>query len=186
MAGALGVGLLFSAACVGFGEDEGDDGLPVVVETARRTATPEPTAAPTPTPSPSPTATPMPVCMNNPDPAPGSLLQVIQPEPNSEVRVPFEVRGWGSTIGMNNAGVAVAIVDARQQTLQVLDVPPQPRAFRVPPNGIEITDNTRPFGADVVLERVVEPTRYCIWIYLETDEEGRPQSVVQVPITVVP
>lgn len=100
--------------------------------------------------------------------------------------MPFEVKGWGSTIGKDNAGVALAILDARQQTLDVLDLPPQPRAFRLPPGGLEVTADTRPFGADVVVGPVVEPTRYCIWAYLETDDEGHPINVVQVPITVVP
>lgn len=96
------------------------------------------------------------------------------------------MQGWGSTIGKDNAGVALAIVDFRSQTLQVLDLPPQPRAFRVPPGGLDITDDTRPFGADVVIGPVVEPTRYCLWVYLETDGEGHARKVVQVPITVVP
>lgn len=186
-AGAVAI-MALSAACLGAGDDSdgGDDGPPVVISTPRLTETPPPTRPPTPTPSPSPTPTLTPVCGPNPDPAPASLLQVLEPEPDAEVKIPFSVRGWGSTIGQDNAGVAVAVVDARQQVITVLELPPQPGAFRVPPPGLEITEFTRPFAADIVLGSVPEPTRYCIWTYVETDDEGNPRQVVQVPVTVVP
>lgn len=185
---ALALLALLSTACLGGGDDggSGGNGFPVIIETPQRTPTLAPTPSPSPSPSPSPTPTLFPVCGQNPDPAPASLLQVIEPAPNTEIKIPFAVRGWGSTIGKDNAGVAVAIVDARQQVLTVLDLPPQPRAFRVPPGGLEVTDDTRPFAADIVLNPVAEPTRFCVWVYPETDEEGVPKSVVQVPITVVP
>lgn len=177
---------LASAACSGGSDSDDGDDFTVIVQTPPVTEAPTVTPSPTPTPTPSPTPTPVPVCGQNPDPAPPNLLQIVDPKPNAEVKEPIEVQGWGSTIGKDNAGVALAIVDFRSQTLQVLDLPPQPRAFRVPPAGLDITDDTRPFGADVVIGPVVEPTRYCLWAYLETDEDGHARRVVQVPITVVP
>ena len=68
----------------------------------------------------------------------------------------------------------------------VLDVPPQPRAYRVAPVGLRVSDDTRPFGADVVIANVQLPTRLCLWVYLETDAEGQPKQVVQIPVTIVP
>lgn len=183
---AFAAGGLIGAACIGGNDSNGGDDFTVIIQTPLQTEAPTATAEPTPSPTPRPTPSPAPVCGQNPDPAPPNLLQVVDPNPNEEVKEPFEVQGWGSTIGKDNAGVAVAIVDFRSQTLQVLDVPPQPRAFRVPPGGLDITDDTRPFGADVVIGPVVEATRYCLWVYLETDDEGHARSVVQVPITVVP
>lgn len=187
MAAALALVSVASAGCLtGDDSNGGGDDFAVIIQTPPVTEAPSVTPVPTPTPTPRPTATPLPVCGPNPDPAPPSLLQVTLPKSESEVTEPFEVKGWGSTIGKDDAGVAIAIVDFRSQTLQVLDVPPQPRAFRVPPGGLDLTDDTRPFGADVVIGPVVEPTRYCLWVYLSTDQDGHAKSVVQVPITVVP
>jgi hypothetical protein len=102
------------------------------------------------------------------------------------VKVPFYVRGWGSNIGFENQGVAVAVVNAKQETVQVLDLPPQPRTFRIAPPGLDITEFTRPFGADVVISGLSEPTPFCLWIYQQTDEQGTPKGVVHVPVIVVP
>lgn len=147
-------------------------------------ATPRPRKTPIPSESPSPK--PLTVCAPNPDPAPASVLQVIAPKPEQQVKVPFYVSGWGSNIGFQNQGVAVAIVNAKQETVQVLDLPPQPRTFRVAPAGLEITEFTQPFGADVVIQSIKEPTPFCLWIYQQTDEHGTPKGVVQVPVVVVP
>lgn len=140
----------------------------------------------TPTPAPTPTVTPLKVCAPNPDPAPPSLLQFEEPKAEQQVKVPFHVRGWGSNIGFENRGVALAVVNAKQEVLQVLDLPPQPRTFRRAPDGLEISDGTRPFGADVVITNIKEPTPFCIWVYLEADAAGKPKGVVQLPIVVVP
>ena len=192
MAGVLALAtlVLLATGCLGGGDESGPgggNGFSVTFETPasnNETATPQVTASPSSTPSPTPT--PFPVCGSNPDPAPPEVLQVQQPEAEAEVKVPFEVRGWGSTIGKNDVGVAVAIVNDRLQVLDVLDVPPQPRAYRLEPAGLDVNDDTRPFGADVVIANVQERTRFCLWVYLETDAEGLPKQVVQVPITVVP
>lgn len=127
------------------------------------------------------------MCGLNPDPAPPALLQVLQPQPQQKVGVPIQVSGWGSRIGFQNAGVAVAVVDANQVPVQVLnDVPPQPSAYRAPPAGLESTQYARPFAVDIVLTGVSQPTPFCIWVYLETTPEGTPKSVVQVPVLVAP
>lgn len=174
-------------ACGGGGEGSGpSDSPPVIITTptvqptriARRTATP--------TDSPAPPKTPLAVCGSNPDPARSSLLQVQEPVPEQQVKVPFHVRGWGSTIGVQNAGVALAIVNAKQEIVQVLNLPPLPNAYRLPPPGLEVTPDSRPFAADIVIEKIKEPTPYCIWVYQETTEEGKPKGVVQVPVVVVP
>jgi hypothetical protein len=174
-------------ACGG-GDAEVGGSSPSGVLVVITTATTEPTVIVrrTPTPAPTPPPTPLKVCAPNPDPAPPSLLQFEEPKPEQQVKIPFHVRGWGSTIGFENRGVALAIVNAKQEVLQVLDLPPQPRTFRKAPDGLQITDDTRPFGADVVIQNIKEPTPYCIWVYLEADAAGKPKGVVQVPIVVVP
>jgi hypothetical protein len=109
-----------------------------------------------------------------------------EPQPGQQLKIPFHVRGWGSNIGASNKGVALGIVDAKQSIVQVLNLPPQPNTYRLPPPDLERTDNSRPFAADIVIDGVKEPTPYCLWIYLETTPEGRPRGVVQVPVVVVP
>ena len=122
----------------------------------------------------------------NPDPAPPQMLQVQEPQPGQQVKIPFHVRGWGSNIGANNRGLSLGIVDAQQKVVQVLNLPPQPNTYRLPPSGLERNENTRPFAADIVINGVTAPTPYCLWIYLETTPEGRPQKVVQMPVIVMP
>ena len=147
-----------------------------------------PTALPrrTDEPTPAPTPTPLQVCAPNPDPAPSKILQVHEPQPQQQLKIPFHVRGWGANIGKDNRGVAIGIVDATQKVVQVLNVPPQPNTYRLPPLDLERNENTRPFGADVVITGITAPTPYCLWIYQETTPEGRPRGVIQVPIVVVP
>lgn len=180
----------FAVACGGgdggSGQPAGNDGISVVVASpTERAATPLPrkTAAATPTPSPSPLR----VCGPNPDPASPKLLLVEAPRPEAHVKVPIEVRGWGATIGRDDRGVALAILNAKQELVQPpLDVPPQPRALRVVPAGLEIGEYTRPFAADIVLTDITEPTPICLWIYQETTADGTPKGALQVPILVVP
>ena len=129
---------------------------------------------------------PLQVCAPNPDPAPPKVLQIQEPHPEQQVKIPFHVRGWGSNIGQDNRGVALGIVDANQKVVQVLNLPPQPNTYRLPPPGLDRTDNTRPFGADIVIQGITAPTPYCLWIYQSTTADGRPRGVVQVPIVVVP
>ncbi len=168
------------------GQPTGNDGISVVVASpTERVTTPLPrkTSAPTPTPS----ATPLRVCGPNPDPASPKLLMVEDPKPEARVKIPIEVRGWGSTIGRDDQGVALAMLNAKQELIQPpLEVPPQPRALRVVPAGLEIGEYTRPFAADIVLTDITEPTPICLWIYQETTADGTPKGALQVPILVVP
>lgn len=188
---AAGLVLLFVILLAACGGDESlsasDDETPDVVvsfPSPNGDVTPRPrrTAIPSESPSPSPLR----VCAPNPDPAQANILQVLEPRPEQQVKIPFYVRGWGSNIGFQNQGVAVAVVNAKQETVQVLDLPPQPRTFRVAPAGLEITEFTRPFGADIVLQNIKGPTPFCLWVYQQTDERGTPKGVVQVPVVVVP
>ena len=187
--GAL-VAFVLVSGCFGGGDDSGSsngDGFAVTFETPEsNNETPTPQVTESPTPTPSPTPSPAPVCGRNPDPVSREVLQVQQPKADAEVKFPIEVRGWGSTIGKDGLGVAVAVVNGSLQVLDVLDVPPQPRAYRVAPVGLRVSDDTRPFGADVVIANVGSPTRMCLWVYLETDAEGQPKQVVQIPVTIVP
>ena len=96
----------------------------------------------------------------------------------------MHVRGWSSNIGEEGKVVFVAVVDQKQDVLQTNEVPPQPREFRVPPAGLEITEFTRPFAIDILLDDVVRETPYCIWVYQDVDEEGQARGVVQIPIVV--
>lgn len=181
---ALGVGTV-GAGCGGGGEAHPASSGEVIVVT--QTAPPA-SSLPrrTATPSPAPTPSPLQVCAPNPDPAPPKVLQMQEPQPGQQLKIPFHVRGWGSNIGASNKGVALGIVDAKQSIVQVLNLPPQPNTYRLPPPDLERTDNSRPFAADIVIDGVKEPTPYCLWIYLETTPEGRPRGVVQVPVVVVP
>ena len=190
---ALLLSLVVASGIVALACDSGDtqegtsaDGIVVKVPSpaGEPTARPRKTTAASITPSPSPS--PLKVCAPNPDPANPSLLQIEEPKPEEQVKVPFHVRGWGSNIGFEDKGVALAVVNAKQEVIQVLDLPPQPRTYRVAPPGLEITENTMPFAADVVISNISEPTAFCLWVYQETTETGTPKGVVQVPVVVLP
>jgi hypothetical protein len=186
-----GIGVLASltmllTACGGDAGGETDSTPGVIADipspTGDLTPRPRRTAIPSVTPSP----TPLQVCAPNPDPAAFSALQVQEPSAEQRVKVPFHVRGWGSNIGFEQRGVALAVVNAKQEVTQVLDLPPQPREFRIAPGGLQVTEFTQPFAADVIINGVTEPTAYCLWIYLEATASGSPKGVVQIPIVVVP
>ncbi len=181
---ALAVLLLVTACGGSDAAQSSPEGITVVTLTPRGPATPRPRKTATATPTPAPTQ--LKVCAANPDPASPKLLQVLDPQPEQQVKMPFYVRGWGSNIGFQSAGVALAVVDAKQTVTQVLNLPPQPRDFRVAPSGLEVTENTRPFGADIVINGLKEPTPYCLWVYQQTTENGQPKGVVQIPIVVTP
>lgn len=186
LAALLALAVIVTVAACGGGDDDDDDAGPTLVFVSRTPAPTTPVPRRTFTPTPTPTPTPLSVCAPNPDPAPTSALQVLDPEPEGRYEIPVFVRGWGSNIGEDDKGVFVAVVDARQSILQINEVPPQPREFRVPPQGLEITDFTRPFAIDIVIPDVTDDTPYCIWVYQSVDEDGHAQGVVQVPILVVP
>ena len=179
----------FLAACLPSSDDGGDPGddpgVVVIVATPENTSTSRPRRTEEPTPTPSPT--PLQVCGPNPDPAPPNILAVEGPLAGQNVKVPFHVRGWGSNIGFEDQGVALAIVDATQTVRQVLDLPPQPREFRIVP--AEHADHR---VHEAVRSRhhpptnVSGPTPFCLWVYQQTNEEGQPRGVVQVPIIVSP
>ena len=178
-------------ACSGGGDAE----RTIVIRLPTATAISEVTTTPTVAPSPTPTRTPTPsnVCGANPDAAPPSLLQVQEPAPEAKVANPFHVRGWGSEIAQDNRGVVVAVINAAGVPLPVggdkdtsKDVPPEPKAGRIAPPGLTTTGHPAPFATDVLLTGLSEQAPFCIWVFTETTEDGRPKSVVQVPITVLP
>jgi hypothetical protein len=171
-------------ACDGDGEAE----RTIVISFNTPTAVPTSTSTPTPTPSPTPAPTPNPdVCGFNPDPAPASVLQVQEPQPGDKVSGSFHLRGWGSTEIFQQIGVAVAVIGADGETVLVLDpVPAQPRAFRALPSGLENTEFSSPFAVDIQITDLAGPTLFCLWVFLETDEEDIPKGVVQVPVLVAP
>jgi hypothetical protein len=173
-------------ACNGDGEPERTIVIsfttPTVVPTATSTPTPDPTRTPTPTP-----ALAADVCGVNPDPAPASLLQVQEPQPGENVRASFHLRGWGATESFQQIGVGVAVINAGGDVVKVLDpVPAQPRAFRALPSGLENTDLSSPFAVDIQIGNLTGPTSFCLWVFLDTDPEGLPKGVVQVPVLVAP
>ena len=182
---AFGTLTLLAAACGGDGDASGpnDSGV-VIVATSNVTATPLPSRTKEPTPTPSPT--PLVICSPNPDPAPPAVLQVEAPAAGEKMTIPVHVRGWSANIGEEGKVVFVAIVDQEQNVLQINKVPPQPRDFRLPPVGLTVTDFTRPFAIDILLDDVAEGTPYCIWVYQEVDGAGKARGVVQVPITIEP
>jgi hypothetical protein len=166
------------------GSEGSNPGVVVIVETPGPDASDEARESVPPTPTPSPT--PLQVCGTNPDPAPPNILMIEAPTNAQQVKVPFAVRGWGSNIGFEDQGVAVAIVDGTQTVRQVLDLPPQPREYRVAPPGMNITEFTKPYAADIVIQGLTGPTPFCIWVYQQTNEQGQPRGVVQVPVIVIP
>ena len=103
------------------------------------------------------------------------------------MRASFHLRGWGSTESFQQTGVGVAVISADGDVVLVLDpVPAQPRAFRALPSGLENTDFSSPFAADIQLTGLAGPTPFCLWVFVETDEEGIPKGLVQVPVVVAP
>jgi hypothetical protein len=182
--GALGGACLLAMACGGGDAATPTPELSVALLTSSGSVTPR--AVKTPPATPTPTATPLQVCAPNPDPAPVNVLQVQQPLAGQQVTIPVFVRGWGSTSGLAGKGVVLSIVDQRQSVVQTINLPPQPRDYRVPPAGLDITANTRPFAADLVIADVSEATPYCLWVYLNTDDAGHARQVVQVPVVIVP
>src|SRR3990170_674390 len=189
----LAVALAALAIACGGGSDA-ERTIDIRLPTA--TATSIPVATPTIAPSPTPTRTPTPgpnVCSPNPDDAPPSLLQVQEPAPEAKVGNPFHVRGWGSEIAQDNRGVVVAVFNAAGAPLPVSgnkdtskEVPPEPKAGRIAPPGLTTTGHPAPFATDILLTGLREQTRFCIWVFTETTEDGRAKHVVQVPITVLP
>ncbi len=182
--GVLGGACLLALACGSGDAATPAPALSVALLTSSGSVTPR--AVKTPVPSPTATATPLQVCAPNPDPAAVNVLQVQGPLAGQQVTIPVFVRGWGSTIGLDNKGVVLSVVDQKQSVVQTINLPPQPRDYRVPPQGLDITDNTRPFAADIVIADVTEPTPYCLWVYLNTDDTGHARQVVQVPVVIVP
>ncbi len=177
--------LLVATACGGDEESpEVSNPVEVIVVTPSGSATPR--VRRTATPSPTPSVTPLVVCSTNPNPAPPSQLQVEEPKANAQVTVPVHVRGWGSTIGQDEKGLSVSVVDQKQTVLQVNNLPPLSREYRVAPPGLEVNDFTRPFAADIVINGVTAPTPYCLWVYLGTTDTGRATNVVQIPVIVMP
>jgi hypothetical protein len=176
--------MFLGLACNGGGGEEPT----IVITLTSPTATPISTPTPSPTPTPTPTSTPSPnVCGVNPDPASPSVLQVEEPEPGQQVKNPFHVRGWGSSRVFHEIGMVVAVINADGELVRVMvDVPPQPRAHRALPRGLKNTDFTHPFAVDVLLTDLAGSTPLCLWAFLETDEEGNPKQIVQVPVILTP
>jgi len=191
LVGLLAAAVVFlGVACNGNGN--GDGGRAIGITVGSPSPTPVSTAAstPTPTPTPSPSPSPTPgrkVCGVNPDPAPPSVLQVQEPQPNQQVKPVFHVRGWASSPVFDEIGLVVAVVDANGELVDVMvDVPPQPRAYRALPSGLQNTEFTHPFAVDIILTGLADPKPLCLWVFLETDAEGNPKQMVQVPIVVAP
>jgi hypothetical protein len=178
----FGTLVLLSLACGGAGGPDAS-GV-VIISTSEATNTPRP--SPTKELSPTSSPTPLEICSPNPDPAPPAVLQVEAPAAGERMTIPVHVRGWSSNIGEEGRVVFVAVVDQEQKVLQMNEVPAQPRDFRLPPVGLGVSDFTRPFAIDILLDDVVEETPYCIWVYQEVDGAGRARGVVQIPITVEP
>ena len=174
------------AGCGGGSEagDSGDGGLIIDFPSPSGDVTAPPRRSPVVTPVPTPT--PLNICAPNPDPASPAQLQLISPVSEERVKVPFHVRGWGSNIGFENHGVALAIVNGKQEVTQVFRLPPQPREYRIAPPGMTVTEFTQPFAADVVINGLKEPTAFCLWVYVETDPSGKPKGVIQLPIVANP
>jgi hypothetical protein len=174
------------AACSGGSkaDDETDPGIVVDFASPSGDVTVPPRRSPSDTPA--PTATPLTVCAPNPDPASPAQLQVLSPGSEERLKVPFHVRGWGSNIGFDNHGVALAIVNGKQEVTQVFRLPPQPREYRIAPPGMTVTEFTQPFATDLVINGLKEPTAFCLWVYLETDASGKPRGVIQIPIVATP
>jgi hypothetical protein len=172
-----------AAACGGGGDDSPSPDISAAAITQTGNTTPR--ARRTASPSPTPTATPLQVCATNPDPAPASLLQLLEPQPGSQIKIPVHVRGWSSGFDPGNT-VSLAVVDEKQRVVQVNHLPPEPREYRVPPPGMEVTDKTFPFAADIILNDVTTPTPFCLWAYVSVDGRGQPRQVVQVPVVFVP
>jgi len=175
---------LLAAACGG--SSEGSTSTPgVSLSAVTPSGDTTPRARKTATPSPTATATPLQVCAPNPDPAPATVLQLLEPAAGAQIQVPVHVRGWVSNLDPGKT-ISLAVVDEKQNVVQVNNLPPEPRDYRVAPPGLAVTDNTYPFAADIVLNNVTAPTPYCLWAYLSVDDQGHAKQVVQLPVMFLP
>jgi len=175
---------LLAAACGG--SSEGSTSTPgVSLSAVTPSGDTTPRARKTATPSPTATATPLQVCAPNPDPAPATVLQLLEPAAGAQIQVPVHVRGWVSNLDPGKT-ISLAVVDEKQIVVQVNNLPPEPRDYRVAPPGLSVTDNTYPFAADIVLNNVTAPTPYCLWAYLSVDDQGHAKQVVQLPVMFLP
>ena len=82
--------------------------------------------------------------------------------------------------------MAVGLVTADGTLVTVLEVPPLDREEMEPPEGLDDTEFSRPFVAEVPVEGLSEPTSFCLWVYLDTTEDGLPVDAVQMPVVVGP
>jgi hypothetical protein len=175
--------MTLTAACGGGGDDSPTPDISVapIAQTGNTT----PRARRTASPSPTPTASPLQVCAANPDAAPASLLQVLDPAPGAQVKIPVHVRGWSSAFEPGKT-ISLAVVDEKQRVVQINHLPAEPREYRVAPPGMDVNDKTFPFAADIILNDVTAPTPYCLWAYASVDDRGQPRQVVQIPVVFLP
>jgi hypothetical protein len=181
---AVVASLLVAAACGG-GSESSSPSPQISVSLITATGNTTPRARKTATETPTPTPTPLQVCAPNPDPAPVNLLQILEPKAGEQVDIPVHVRGWSSAFAPGTT-VSLAVVDERQNVVQVNNLPPEPRDYRIAPPGLDVNDNTYPFAADIILNTVTAPTPFCLWAYLGVDADGHAKQVVQVPVIFKP
>jgi len=119
-------------------------------------------------------------------------MLVLEPRPAEsrevvEVRSPLRVSGWGSQIA--KTGVRVGLVDKEAHVLAFVPLTPLPAEGQAPPAGLQVTEETAPFAADVPFTvlpfAVSEATPVCLWVFQQSPT-GEPFNVVQVALILLP
>ncbi|MGD0205258.1 MAG: hypothetical protein ABSB57_02285 [Dehalococcoidia bacterium] len=176
---ALALPLLFLACA----EEKAPSEIGLSITGVTPSPTPPPVLRPTVAATASPTPTPVPnVCPENPDPVGPDIMVVEEPQENDVLTSPAYVRGWGTGIGFENAGVRVAIYDASAgEPLTEVTARPLPLEGRIPPPTLKAGEFAAPFAVDIAL-RISVSKPGCVRVFEVSAADGKPIHVVQIPV----
>ncbi len=147
-------------------------GVPAHKPPAASTAAPSATPAIAPSPlAPPPTSTPfVNVCQANPAPATSAQVVITQPAAHALVASPLTVRG---RINAYEAMFQIALKDATGQNLATK-------------SGRSQQGQTLSAFSENVSFAVRAQTSACLWVYQLSAKDGSPQTVQQIPVTLIP
>jgi hypothetical protein len=144
-------------------------GIPAHGTPSASTVSPATTPAITSTPAATPTAAAN-VCQANPHPATSAQVIVSQPAPYARVTSPLTVSG---RINAFEATFQIAVKDAAGRSM-------------VTQTGHSQQGQTLSSFSERVPFRTNAPMSACLWVFQLSAKDGSPQTIQQVPITLMP